>query len=289
MPESMLSVRTRLNTVRSIRKITNAMKLIASARYARWKAVLDANQDYVKGMSECLTACLKSVDYDNIQDRPSCMKINPGNKQLFIIVTSTLGLCGSYNYDLYKVVKSNASKKDDAVFIGEKGFRHFREYFKNCYDDFVDMDQNLDFDSVNTFRHWLDRLYREKNYSKVFIIFTKYVNSMTTKPTCEKLFPLTPEDIPDFDKPLTAPPIFEPSPGVVSDKIVSHWLDAILFNRLVESMMSEQTCRRNSMDNATDSADKLSDSLVLEYNKMRQQKITQEITEVVSGANASKR
>lgn len=288
MPESMLSIRGRLNTVRSIRKITNAMKLIASARYAKWKNVLDGNRAYLDGMEHCLEMCLQFIDFTNKDNIPSCMRINEGQKRLFIIVTSTLGLCGSYNYDLYKVVQANAKHEDDAIFIGEKGLRHFQDYFANCYDEWLGLDQNLDFDSVNAFRHALDALYLKNQYASVHVISTKYVNSMVTKPVCEKLLPVTKEDIPAPQEGF-APPLFEPDPSAVSDKIVPHWLDAVLYNRLVEAMVSEQTCRRNSMDNATDSADKLTDSLKLEFNKMRQQKITQEITEVVSGANASKR
>lgn len=283
MPQSMLTIRERLRTVASIRKITNAMKLIASSRYSRSRNLLDAALRYGAQMDRCLADCFHSVDLSS-QNLPTCMQVNDTDRDLYIIVSSTLGLCGGYNNDLFKLVVRSIRREDDALFIGEKGFRRFKETVNHSYTQFLSLGESISFDRVNNFRHELDSLYRENRYRYVYIVYTQPINSMSTRPVVEKLFPLSPVSGDQTESVTTI--TFDPDPQSVTDLIVPHWLDSKLYRCLLQSIVSEQTNRRNSMDSATDSADDLTRSLKLEYNKIRQAKITQEITEVISGSNA---
>ena len=106
---------------------------------------------------------------------------------------------------------------------------------------------------------------------------------MSTEARIEQLLPLKEAKV-NYEKPLKLP-FFDGQSAKVADLIVPHYLDALIYRYFLESLISEQTCRKNSMENATSSADKLIYNLKLEYNKIRQQKITQEITEIVSGNN----
>lgn len=285
MPESLLTVKKRLSTVVSIKKITKAMKLIAAARYTRWKSILNGGQAYEKAMRDCLVSCLQAIDFSDAADLPHCMVTNDSDRDLYVLITSTLGLCGSFNYDLFKVYAANVTPKDDVVFVGERGLRHFKDNCHKAYDDFVDLNAAPNLTQVNAFRHWLDKLYAENKYRSVKLIDTRYVNSLVVQARCEQLLPLKPSNVP-APKEGIATPLFDPNPKAVADLIVPHYLDARLYEAILESVVSEQASRRNSMDSATTSADKLIDSLKLEFNKMRQAKITQEITEIVSGANS---
>lgn len=285
MAESLLSIKTRLASVRSIGKMTKAMKLIAAARYTRWKNLLDGNKTYEQAMREALLLCLQRVDFTS-ENIPNCMIKNEKGRKLYIFISSSLGLCGAYNHDLFKVFDQTVTSEDDVIFIGERGYRHFQNRPHKSYRNYLHITQYLTYDSANEFRHWLDKLYKNENYQSVFVIYTQYINSINTKVSVKRILPLEREDIPPV-KTDSLEPTFDPNAASVANLLVPHYLDAILYRILLESNVSEQTSRRNSMDNATNSADKITHQLILTFNKLRQQKITQEITEVVGGANAN--
>lgn len=282
MAQSLLAVRKRINTVQSIRKITKAMKLIASSRYNKLKEIYDSNTAYISSLKYAMELCLQRVDFEKTAI-PTCLTKNPGNKKLYIFITPTLGLCGSYYYNLDKLAKKYLTKDDDCIFIGEKGYKHYKNKVNLAIHDYVGLNENLTLNNVNYFRHELDKLYRDNLYSEIYIIYTKYLSSMSTEARIEQLLPLKEAKV-NYEKPLKLP-FFDGQSAKVADLIVPHYLDALIYRYFLESLISEQTCRKNSMENATSSADKLIYNLKLEYNKIRQQKITQEITEIVSGNN----
>lgn len=282
MAESPLIIKNRIQAVESIRKITKVMKLIASSKYTKLKTLYDGNLEYVNQLKHAMHLCLKYINYSDFH-LPTCLTQNPGNKKLFIFVTSTLGLCGGYYYNLEKVAKQNISKNDDVIFIGEKGYRNFKNLVHKGYTDFIHILDSLTFESANKFRHYIDKLYRDESYSEIDIIYTKFVDAMNTKAVCEKLLPLT--YVPDNE--VTCEPTFEGSNYKVADLIVPHYLDALIYRYFLESVLSEQVNRKNSMENATTSANKLLYELTLEYNKVRQQRITEEMTEVTNGSGSN--
>lgn len=283
MATSLLAVRKRINTVTSIRKITKAMKLIASSRYSKLKEIYDSNTSYISSLRLAMEICLENVDYNN-KKLPTCLIKNEGNKKLYIFISPTLGLCGSYYYSLDKLAKTILTKDDDCIFIGEKGYKHYKNKVNLANDEFINLLDNLTLDNVNLFRHYIDNLYLTNNYSSVNVIYTEYISALETKAKCIQLLPLI-----DIDDPSVThkEPVFEGDSYDVASLIIPHYLDALIYRILLESLISEQTCRKKSMDNATSSADKLIYNLKLEYNKIRQAKITQEITEIVSGNNES--
>lgn len=283
MATSLLAVRKRINTVTSIRKITKAMKLIASSRYSKLKEIYDSNTSYISSLKLAMEICLENVDYNN-KKLPTCLIKNEGNKKLYIFISPTLGLCGSYYYSLDKLAKTILTKDDDCIFIGEKGYKHYKNKVNLANDEFINLLDNLTLDSVNLFRHYIDNLYLTNNYSSVNVIYTEYISALETKAKCIQLLPLIDIDDPSINH---KEPVFEGDSYDVASLIIPHYLDALIYRILLESLISEQTCRKNSMDNATSSADKLIYNLKLEYNKIRQAKITQEITEIVSGNNES--
>lgn len=283
MSQSLLEVKKRIQTVESIRKITNAMKLIANSRYNQLKSLYDGNAAYMEHLKEAMELCLLYVDYSK-NTRPTCLTQNPGNKKLYVFVTSTLGLCGSYFNNLNKFASNILTKDDDVIFIGEKGYRAYKDKVHRAYKRFIHLLDDFSYSKINLFRHQIDELYRNECYCGIYIIYTTYINSMTTKCTCKKILPLDGEKIVQ-EKKEKLEPTFEGKSFKVADLIVPHYMDALLYRCFLESAISEQTNRKNSMENATTSADKLLYDLKLDYNKVRQQKITNEINEIVSGSN----
>lgn len=289
MPESLVNTKRRITTIRSTEKITKAMKLVASVKYQRWKKYFEENKAYITGMNQTMLRTLAGVDFYEA-GKPNILTSYNKDKTLYIVVTSTLGLCGAYNYNLFKALDPVLKKQDELFFIGTKGLSHYNNKDYKKHTDYVDLLDNFTYSAVRRMRHQIVRLYKSQNYSKVVLVYTKYVNSLTFTPVLHQLLPLDPklEGVDEVKKSLN-PPIFEPDVQSVLEQILPHYIDASLYHKLIESELSELASRRNAMETATDAADKIQAQLQLEYNKARQNAITQEITEVVAGANAGKK
>lgn len=289
MPESLVNTKRRITTIRSTEKITQAMKLVASVKYQRWKKYFEENKAYITGMNQTMLRTLAGVDFYEA-GKPNILTSYNKDKTLYIVVTSTLGLCGAYNYNLFKALDPVLKQQDELFFIGTKGLSHYNNKDFKKHTDYVDLLDNFTYSAVRRMRHQIVRLYKSQNYSKVVLVYTKYVNSLTFTPVLHQLLPLDPklEGVDEVKKSLN-PPIFEPDVQSVLEQILPHYIDASLYHKLIESELSELASRRNAMETATDAADKIQAQLQLEYNKARQNAITQEITEVVAGANAGKK
>lgn len=289
MSESLVNTKRRITTIRSTEKITKAMKLVASVKYQRWKKYFEENKAYITGMNQTMLRTLAGVDFYEA-GKPNILTSYNKDKTLYIVVTSTLGLCGAYNYNLFKALDPVLKQQDELFFIGTKGLSHYNNKDFKKHTDYVDLLDNFTYSAVRRMRHQIVRLYKSQNYSKVVLVYTKYVNSLTFTPVLHQLLPLDPklEGVDEVKKSLN-PPIFEPNVQSVLEQILPHYIDASLYHKLIESELSELASRRNAMETATDAADKIQAQLQLEYNKARQNAITQEITEVVAGANAGKK
>lgn len=288
MSESLVNTKRRIATIRSTKKITKAMKLVASVKYQRYKKIYEDNKAYSTHMKDAMLRTLSSIDFDSFE-LPAILKSPAKGKSLFIVVSSTLGLCGAYNYNLFKTLDPQIKEGDELLLIGQKALGHYSQSPYKKYTDYVDLLDKLSYSAVRRMRHFVLRLYKTGDYSKIILVYTQYKNSLTFLPTLHPLVPIIPEEegLKEKTQDLN-PPLFEPNIGEVLNQILPHYIDSSLYQKLIESEISELASRRNAMETATDSAEKIQSQLQLEYNKARQNAITQEITEVVAGANAGK-
>lgn len=288
MSESLVNTKRRIATIRSTKKITKAMKLVASVKYQRWKKMYEENKAYSIGMHETMMRTLKSISFDDLE-KPDILQPKDTEKTLYVIVSSSLGLCGAYNYNLFKMIDPLLKESDEILPIGQKAFIHYNDGKHKLFDEYVGLLDQFSYSAVRRMRHFLLRKYKSGIYSKIILVYTQYKNSLTFLPTLHTLVPLIPEEegITEANE-LQNPPLLEPNPAEVLNQILPHCLDSFIYQKLIESEISELASRRNAMETATDSADKIQAKLQLEYNKARQAAITQEITEVVGGANAGK-
>ncbi len=285
MAESLVNTKRRINTIRSTMKITKAMKLVASVKYQRWKKMYDENLAYFSSMEKTVERTLSGIDFYE-QPKPDLLLKRKEGKTLYVIVSSTLGLCGAYNYNLFKAIDPLLKDGDEILPIGQKALSHYQSSSHVIHDGYVDMMDHLTYSAVRRMRHEILRHYRKNEYSRIVLVYTQYRNSLTFVPTVQTIVPM--EEPKMEEKKSFEEPVFEPDSKAVLDEILPHYLDASIYRKLMESEISELSSRRNAMETATDSADKIQSQLQLEYNKARQEAITQEITEVVGGANAGK-
>ncbi len=289
MPESLINTKRRINTIKSTEKITKAMKLVASVKYQRWKKYYEDNKAYRDGLKVLLDTVLSHTSLESLQ-KSVYFKEQTGTKNLYIVFTSSLGLCGAYNYSLYKTLDPLLKKGDELLLIGQKGLVHYKNKGYILTDDFVSLMDNFSYSKVRRLRHVLFQKYRTGEYSSIYLVYTHYKNSMTFLPTVEKIAPFDTTNIKtDEETGAGFEPLYESDKESVIANLIPHYLDSLFYSRFIESELSELASRRNAMEAATDSADKIVSQLTIQYNKSRQNAITQEITEVVGGANAGKK
>ena len=279
MGQNVVKIKSRIKSVTGAYKVTSAMKLVSTVKLKQWKGKMLANKDYNKQLDEVVDLLLSFTKKTN----SPFMKINEkANKKLYVIISSTLGLCGSYNTNIFKVADAKITKEDEAIILGQKGIvRYSKEEFK-VVEGFEDSTSYIAKDFVNRIKDYILKEYIKGTYSEIHIIYSEYKNSLVFFAKDYKLLPFTTskEESNDY------PPIFEPSVNELVDKLIPYYLETCLYSKLLESAVCEQAARSNAMENATNNAKDLLDELHIEFNKARQAAITQEITEIVSAAKA---
>ena len=204
----------------------------------------------------------------------------------YIVISSSLGLCGGYNANVFKEISQQIKDEDYVYSIGSKGTNYFRRTHQGPINtDFASLNSTLAFDEVTKLVKSVTDLYINKEVGSIKIIYTEFVNNLTFKPRTVTLLPIDTNEFENIE--ITNKfTIFEPSPEEVLDSLIPMYLQAVVYGYLVESVTSENASRRTSMENATDNAEELTEQLLLKYNQARQTAITNEVSEIVAGANA---
>ena len=204
------------------------------------------------------------------------------DKNLYIVVSSTLGLCGSYNSNLFRLADVSLKEKDDAIILGKKGMIHFEDGKFTKISDFEDYSSIASTGVINSITAFITSEYLKGKYHEIHLIYSEYKNSLVFVPRDLKILPLekVETEVNGYG------PILEPDEKTLVEQLVPIYIKTVVFSKLLESEVCEQGARCNAMENATNNAKELLDELRIEFNKARQGAITQEITEIVSAANA---
>ena len=289
MALSLQATKRRIASVNSTKKITKAMQLVATAKLKSMKKNLESTSLYaeeVRTMISLLFNRIPSDEFSSIFDL--------GNEyregKIYLIISSTLGLCGGYNYNLFKEILPEIDKeKDLLVVIGSKGVSYFKSRGYNVDSTFINATSDFSYDIIDKIIKHVLSIYKTKNYELIRIGYTHFKNQITFIPKISDLFPFSSLDssLEGFTR-KEKDMIVEPDPISVVKKLLPLYLKSILYANMNEAFVSEYASRRNAMESATDNAEEIVSSLQIEFNKARQAAITQEITEVVGGANALK-
>ena len=277
MSQNVIKIKSRIKSVTGAYKVTSAMKLVSTVKLKQWKNKMLANKEYNQELQEVADLLLTFSKYHK---SPYLKANSETNKKLFIIISSTLGLCGSYNNNIFKVSDANLNKEDEIIILGEKGLAHYaNEEFKN-YDELASGYAIDKKDVINSINNFILEEFKKGSYSEVHIIYSEYKNSLVFLAKDYKLLPLS------FSKEETNEysPIIEPSSKELMESLIPFYIKTNIYSKLLESEVCEQGARSNAMENATNNAKDLLDDLQVEFNKARQAAITQEITEIVAAS-----
>ena len=279
MSQAVTKIKSRIKSVSGAYKVTSAMKLVSTVKLKQWKGKMIAHKDYVKEVNEIVDLLLKHSKNSN----SPFMKINEkATKNLYVVISSTLGLCGSYNNNIFKLADSIIFKDDDLIVLGGKGINHYKGSKNNQISGFEDYSSIDNSGLVNKLTNILLSEYEKETYKEIHIIYSEYKNSLVFIARDYKLLPFSREN----EEAKEYPPIMEPSAEELVNTIVPFYLRSVIYSKLLESEVCEQGARSNAMENATNNAKDLLDELNIEFNKARQASITQEITEIVAASKA---
>ncbi|MBR2768688.1 MAG: ATP synthase F1 subunit gamma [Solobacterium sp.] len=279
--QSMQSLRARINSVKSTRKITKAMEMIANAKLFKQRNAMEANREYAQRLREVVSEIIvrnPGVDSPFLARNNSTMKVT-------IVFCSDMGLCGAYNMNIMRYVRANLMKEDPIILIGTSLFRMLKESgYKVINSEPVSSD-GITPQEIRDITNTASSMYFAGEVGVLQVIWTKFVNTMSFQPEVIKVLPCVIEDI-QQEKGMHAETLFEPDADTILSEIVPMMISDTVYSAWMEATTSEQGSRRMAMKTATDNADELSSELLLEYNKARQAAITQEITEIVGGSAA---
>ena len=277
MAQALNKTKRRIASVKSTKKITEAMELVATVKLKKFRNKMEANQFYVREIEDIISHLFGVLS----DEENPYQKEGKGEKNLVVVINSNLGLCASYNSNVFNFVNSQLDKdKDELMTIGIKGELNYEKEGFKLNKVYSSLNEKLEYADVVKLGRFLHSEFVNGKYKTIKLVYTKYINSLRFEPTLVTLFPLNKEgETPSFGY----EPIYDPNLKTLIDELVPIYITSSLYQKLIESTVSEQASRRTAMENANDNADELIDKLTIEFNKARQAAITQEILEVVSG------
>ena len=279
-------IRNRITSVSSTMQITSAMKMVSAAKLKKAQDAITAMRPYAEKLTELLQNLSASLDGDIGGDFTTQRKVK---KVLVVAITSNRGLCGAFNTNVIKEVKSRAvfyaGKQVDVFAIGKKGNDVLSKTLTVTNNESAVFDA-LTFDNVATIAQTLTDKFVSGNYDKIELVYNQFKNAATQIVRTEQFLPLAPIKT---DKPVsTADYIYEPAKEEIVMALIPKSLKTQLYKGIRDSFASEHGARMTAMHKATDNATELRNQLKLTYNKARQAAITNEILEIVGGAEALK-
>lgn len=277
-------IRNRINSVSSTMQITSAMKMVSAAKLKKAQDAITAMRPYAEKLTELIQNISATLE-ENVTN--VFAEQRPVNKVLLVVVTSNRGLCGAFNANVLKKTKERmkfyADKEVEILTIGKKAHDILSKSEKIFANESQVYDE-LTFENVADIAQVLMDLYVGEKVDRVEILYNQFKNAASQVVMTEQFLPLEPID--NGDENAVADYIFEPSKEEIINSLIPSSLKTQLFKALLDSNAAEHGARMTAMHKATDNAGELRDQLKLTYNKARQAAITNEILEIVGGAEA---
>ncbi len=280
---SMRDIKRRRGSVQSTQQITKAMKLVSTVKLQRAKGRAERSKTYFKCMYDTVVSMLSKAGEIN----HPYLKAGESAKKAVIVITANRGLAGGYNSNIVKLVKNNEDwKKEDLIIypIGSKGRDAFARAGYELGTDYSDaIEEPIYVDAMKISQQVLDD-FSQGRVGEIYIAYTGFKNTVTHIPTLLKLLPIKLEDERTAEDKAVLD--FEPETEEAVELIIPKYITSLIYGAMIESVASENGARMQAMDSATSNAEEMIDKLSLLYNRARQSSITQELTEIIAGAEA---
>jgi len=287
---SMRDIKRRRQSVESTQQITKAMKLVSTVKLQRAKARAEQSQFYFK----CIYDTVNSILARSGNIEHPYLKESTSDKKAVIMITGNRGLAGGYNSNIVKLVALNEefNKDNTKIYaIGKKGRDTMARLGFEIAKDYSDSIEEPQYNDARIISDELLAAYEAGEIGEIYLAYTFFKNTVSHEPTLLKLLPVdmgaTAPDIDPNEKDETIVPMnFEPEDEEALNMIIPKYVTSLIYGALVEAVASENGARMQAMDSATNNANEMIDKLSLLYNRARQSSITQELTEIIAGADA---
>lgn len=279
MGASMKDIKHRIKSVESTMQITKAMELVASSKLRKAKERAEAARPFFNILYETIADLSEHLGDENAYTAP-----RKGKAPLYIVIAGDRGLAGGYNSNIFKMVDPLLSRDARVIAIGKKSVEHYERRPWKIEGSYAGIAEDLNSDITAEIAETVLKLWDNEEVGEVHLAFTQFVTPLTQEATLMKMLPLT---LPKSDGVRKVPMIYDPSPAAVFRSAIPQYLAGMVYGGIVESFASEQGARRTAMESASNNASDMISALSLSYNRARQAAITQELTEIVSGANAT--
>ncbi len=279
-------IKTKIASVQNTQKITNAMEMVAASKMRKAQESMAASRPYATNIRNVIG----HIALGNLEYRHPYMEEREVKRVGYIVVSTDRGLCGGLNINLFKKVLADAAKwqsesaEVEFAVVGSKATSFFNNMGAKVSAQISGLGDNPSItDLVGSVQVML-KAYDDGEIDKLFVVYNKFVNTMTQEPTVDQMLPLPKSD--DDAIKHRWDYIYEPDANVLLDQLLVRYVESQVYQGYVENLACEQAARMVAMKAATDNAGELIDDLQLVYNKARQAAITQELGEIVAGAAA---
>lgn len=281
---SMRDIKRRKGSIQSTQQITKAMKLVSTVKLQRAKQRAEESKSYFDLMYETVTSVLArttGLNHPYLQGGES-------GKKAVIAITSNRGLAGGYNSNIVKLVRDGGFSADDTAIyaIGKKGRDALaRQGYQIAIDGSDVMEGPTYADAIAISKEVL-QAFKDGEVGEIYLAYTRFKNTVVHEPRILKLLPVEVPNVQEETQEAKAVMNFEPNDEEALNQIIPKYMTSLIYGGLIEAVASENGARMQAMDSATNNAEEMINKLSLQYNRARQGAITQELTEIIAGANA---
>jgi len=280
-------IRGRISSISSTMQITSAMKMVSAAKLKKAQDAIVMLRPYSEKLQEIIENVSAASDAENISEFAIEREVK---KVLFITVTSNRGLAGAFNSSVIKELNTQFSANEnvevEVLTIGKKAFDALRKN-KTVYENHSSLFDNLSFDHVSNMTSKVMSDFKAGKFDKVYVVYNKFINAATQEVVTEQVLPIA-VSAEKTSSDVNVDYIFEPGRQEILETLIPKSIKTQIFKAVLDSVASEHGARMTAMHKATDNAEALRNELKIFYNKARQAAITNEILEIVSGAEALK-
>lgn len=274
-------IKTRIESIKNTKQITNAMKMVAAANLRKAQDRIIKARPYADVINEML----RSIKLKNATNMHPLLEDAKSDKTAVIIVTSDRGLCGSFNSQIIKRALEyiHQNPKADIICLGKKGYDYIKKRSDKLMQPYLNLFNEMNFSVSKDVANQIIDLFLEQDYGRIDVIYNEFKSAIQQDIVVKSILPISPVESEEISK---LDYIYEPDEDTIIDELGRKYLHVEIWRIMLESSAAEQGARMTAMDAATDNASELIETLTLQYNRARQAAITTEIIEISSGANA---
>lgn len=281
---SMRDIKRRRDSIQSTGQITKAMKLVSTVKLQKAKGKAENTKPYFDLMYE--TVCSMLAKSGNINHK--YLKAGEASRKAVIVITANRGLAGGYNTNITKLITNGQISREDAVIytIGRKGREILERKGYEIRADYSEVINEPLYTDAKEICDAVLQAFTEGEIGEIYLAYTAFKNTVVHEPQLIKLLPVDPETAKARSDEDDTPMNYEPEEDEALNMIIPKYVCSLIYGALIESVASENGARMQAMDSATSNAEEMISDLSLKFNRARQASITQELTEIISGANA---